>query len=97
MVLIFTHQFQVDYIYRYASRDLGIGYLLSAFWAGQEGSFLLWTLMGAIMGVAFMRNTRNLEAYTMLFLNIIQAAFILLLIKASPLPCSRQSPWMGPD
>ena len=105
--LIFSHQFQVSYVYRYTSRDLGIGYLFSAFWAGQEGSFLLWALLIAIMGLAFMRNARNLEGYAMLFLNIVQAAFLLLLIKASPFTLQQgfpsdgaglnpllQNPWM---
>ncbi len=82
--LIFTHQFQVDYISRYTSRDLGLGYLISAFWAGQEGSFLFWTLMMAAMGVVFMRRAGQYESYAMFFLNIVQAAFIILLIKASP-------------
>jgi cytochrome c biogenesis factor len=36
LYLIFTHKFQVAYVYRYSSLDLSFGYLLSAFWAGQE-------------------------------------------------------------
>jgi cytochrome c-type biogenesis protein CcmF len=82
--LIFNHAFQVDYIYRYTSRDLGTGYLFSAFWAGQEGSFLFWTLMIAVMGVAYMQTARHLESYSMLVITIVQAAFMILLIKASP-------------
>ena len=82
--LILTHHFQVDYVSRYTSRDLGLGYLISAFWAGQEGSFLFWTFMTAIMGLVFMRGAREYESYSMFFLNIVQAAFIILLIKASP-------------
>ena len=33
--LIFTHQFQVKYVYQYTSKDLSFGLLLSTFWAGQ--------------------------------------------------------------
>ena len=40
----FTHQFQYAYVWKESSRDLPAHFLLSAFWAGQEGSFLLWIL-----------------------------------------------------
>ncbi|KAA3608829.1 MAG: hypothetical protein D8M58_19015 [Calditrichaeota bacterium] len=90
--LIFTHAFQVDYIYRYTSRSLGTGYLFSAFWAGQEGSFLFWTLMTAVMGVAYMQTARRLESYSMLVINIVQLAFLLLLIIASPFAIQNGTP-----
>lgn len=90
--LIFTHQFQVKYIYSYTSRDLGLGYLISAFWAGQEGSFLFWTLMTALMGVWFMRKAGQLESYAMLFLNLVQAAFLILLVIASPFAIQSATP-----
>lgn len=82
--LIFNHQFQVKYIYQYSSRDLPFGFLLSSFWAGQEGSFLLWTLFLAWLGVVFIRTAKEYENYGMFFLNLVQAFFLLLMIKASP-------------
>jgi len=95
MYLILSHQFQVSYVYRYTSTDLPLGYLISAFWAGQEGSFLLWTLLTAIMGVVFIRRAREYEANAMLFLNVIQAFFLILLFKASPFALSAQTPLEG--
>src|SRR3989337_2703940 len=41
-----THDFRLSYVYGYSSNDLPLFYLLSSFWAGQEGSFLLWLFMG---------------------------------------------------
>lgn len=93
--LILTHQFQVGYVYRYTSRDLPLGYLISAFWAGQEGSFLLWALLTAIMGLVFIRNAKEYEANAMLFLNIIQAFFLVLLLKVSPFSLMQQIPSDG--
>lgn len=55
LYLIVTHQFQYAYVYQYSSRDLPLDYLLSTFWAGQEGSFLVWMLFTAYMGLALMR------------------------------------------
>jgi cytochrome c-type biogenesis protein CcmF len=82
--LIFNHQFQVRYIYQYSSRDLPFGFLLSSFWAGQEGSFLLWTLFLSWLGLIFIHTSKQFENYGMFFMNIVQAFFLLLLIKASP-------------
>ena len=105
--LIFSHQFQVGYVFRYTSRDLGLGYLFSAFWAGQEGSFLFWALMIALLGIALMRTAQHLESYSMAILNIVQAGFLIILIKASPFSVTAgippdgaglnpllQNPWM---
>ena len=40
-----TSRFQVRYVADYTSSDLPLFYKLTAFWGGQAGSLLLWTLM----------------------------------------------------
>jgi len=90
--LLFSHQFKVLYVYQYSSRDLGFGYLLSSFWAGQEGSFLFWALMIALIGLWLIRSSRQFEARSMLFYNLVQAAFLILLIKASPFEIQQGNP-----
>jgi cytochrome c-type biogenesis protein CcmF len=82
--LIFNHQFQIKYIYQYSSRDLPFGFLLSSFWAGQEGSFLLWTLFLSWSGVVFIKTSKMYENYGMFFINLVQSFFLILMIKASP-------------
>jgi cytochrome c-type biogenesis protein CcmF len=43
------HDFRLAYVTNYSSRGLPTFYLISGFWAGQEGTLLLWaTLSGAI-------------------------------------------------
>ncbi len=95
MHLILSHQFQVSYVYRYSSRDLPLGYLVSAFWAGQEGSFLLWALLIAMMGIAFIKTAKVFEVPGMLAVNLVQAFFLLILIKASPFETYPQVPADG--
>ncbi|MEZ4691400.1 MAG: hypothetical protein R3A12_15075 [Ignavibacteria bacterium] len=51
MYLIFTHQFQFAYVWEQSSTDLQIPLLMSTFYSGQEGSFMLWTTMTAIIGI----------------------------------------------
>src|SRR5215207_2393477 len=39
------HDFSLVYVARLTSEELPLGYTLSAFWGGQEGSLLLWLLV----------------------------------------------------
>jgi cytochrome c-type biogenesis protein CcmF len=42
---LFIHDFNVEYVASYTSRNLPEYYLFSALWAGQKGSLLFWTLV----------------------------------------------------
>ncbi|MXW63291.1 MAG: cytochrome C assembly protein [Bacteroidetes bacterium SB0662_bin_6] len=65
MVLLLTHQFQYSYVYQQTSRALPTHFLVSSFWAGQEGSFLLWILLMSALGLVLMRTKRAWEAPVM--------------------------------
>lgn len=90
--LFVTYQFKYKYVYGYSSRDLPLGYLISSFWAGQEGSFLFWTLINSWLGIIFIKTSRQFEVRGMFFFSIIQAFFLLILIKASPFATFAQTP-----
>ena len=74
--LIFNHQFQYAYVWQQSSRDLPAYFLLSSFWAGQEGSFMLWIVMMALMGIALMRWAGFYESAVMAVVSLCQ--FFLL-------------------
>lgn len=95
LYLILGHDFQFSYVYRYSSRNLELGYLISSFWAGQEGSFLLWALLIAVMGVLLIKTAKEYEAPAMLIVNIVQGFFLLILLKASPFELLPQKPLDG--
>lgn len=63
--LLLTHQFQYAYVYSQSSRDLPTHFLVSSSWAGQEGSFLLWTLMMGAVGAALIKTAKKYEAPVM--------------------------------
>ena len=65
MYLVVHKQYQFDYVFRYVSNDLGYPFLAAATWAGQEGSFLLWTLWTCIIGVLVMWKAGRWEARVM--------------------------------
>ena len=86
LVYILTHRFEFAYVWEYSSRSLPIDLLVTTFWAGQDGSFMLWALCGAVIGLILMVYTRRkgFEAETMAFYTVIQAFLLLLLILKSP-------------
>jgi cytochrome c-type biogenesis protein CcmF len=42
---LITHDFNIEYVYSYTSRNLPGYYIVSAFWAGQKGSLLFWAIV----------------------------------------------------
>lgn len=92
LYLILSHDFQYDYIYRYSSRSLPFGYLLSSFWAGQEGSYLLWTLLVSIIGFMYLRTAKQFESWSMVFVLLVQAFLLFLMIHKSPFEVLPQTP-----
>ncbi|MBI2958274.1 MAG: heme lyase CcmF/NrfE family subunit [Chloroflexi bacterium] len=78
-----THDFQVKYVYQYSSRDLSLIYLISAFWAGQEGSLLLWAFVLSIFGAIVVYQTRkrnaDLAPYVLLVITAIEVFFLGIL------------------
>ncbi len=81
---ILNHHFEWSYVFSYSSRDLTLYYLISTFWAGQEGTFLLWTLMGSLYGVFIIRKKEEDEALVMSFMGLVQAFIVMILIKKNP-------------
>lgn len=92
MYLILTHHFQISYIYRYSSLQLPTFYLISSFWAGQEGTFLLWALFTAVMGLVFIKRAEEFESFGMVCVNIFQLFLLFLLIHKSPFQLLPQTP-----
>ena len=81
---VLTHQFQYSYVYRYSSRDLPLHFLISSFWAGQEGTFLLWALYTAILGAVVMKTGKKFEAGVMTFVLLLQNFLIVILLIVVP-------------
>lgn len=59
--LIFNHYFEYTYVWQYSSTTLPLKYIISCFWAGQEGSFLIWAVFQAFLGVVIIFISRHWE------------------------------------
>lgn len=79
--LTVNHQFQYFYVYNYTSKDLSLMYLISAFYGGQEGSFLLWILFSSLIGIGLIRWTSDTyRPYVMMIMAMTQL-FLLSMIS----------------
>ena len=74
--MIFGHHFEYQYVWQHSSRDLPMKYILSCFWEGQEGSFLLWSFWVMVLGLVLMRRSGEWEGRTMSILSL-QQVFLL--------------------
>jgi cytochrome c-type biogenesis protein CcmF len=84
MMLLLQHRFDVSYVNSYSSLDLPLHFLISTFWAGQEGSFLLWCFWGALIGLFVWRSAKEQEAPVMIVYIATFLGIIAILCKQSP-------------
>lgn len=63
--IIYNHRYEYHYAWSHASNHLPVYYMISCFWEGQEGSFLLWIFWHVLLGFAIMRFNRQWEAPVM--------------------------------
>ncbi len=78
--LILNHRFEYSYVWQYSSKDMPIAYIWSCFWAGQEGSFLIWAFWQAIVGIVLLRTAKRWENSVMTVYSAIQALSVSTLL-----------------
>jgi cytochrome c-type biogenesis protein CcmF len=86
IIYILRHRFEYNYIASYSSRNLPTALLITTFWAGQEGSFLLWALFTAIIGFVLQRYTqrKGIESETMATYSLVLAFLLSFIVIKSP-------------
>lgn len=78
--LIFRHYFEYSYVWQYSSKALPVRYIISCFWAGQEGSFLVWAVWQALAGIVILFISRDWEKPVMAVVSISQAFLTSMLL-----------------
>ncbi|MCX6153986.1 MAG: cytochrome c biogenesis protein CcsA [Candidatus Kapabacteria bacterium] len=83
---IFSHNFQYNYVWEYSSRQLSTLLLISSFYAGQEGSFLLWALFLALVGYFLIpyAKKRGYESVVMGIYSLLLLFLVVILIFKNP-------------
>ena len=83
---IFTHDFRYTYVWGHSSRELSKPLLAATFYAGQEGSFTLWTVLVSAIGISLLPYVRKhkYEGEVMAFYGLILVFLLLMLVAKSP-------------
>jgi len=84
-VIIYQHYFEYHYAYSHSSLHLPGEYMVSCFWEGQEGSFLLWIFWQALIGLILIKTQREWEAPVMVVFGMVQA-FLASMILGVVIP-----------
>lgn len=87
LYLILTHQFQFAYVWEQSNKELGLSLLISTFYAGQEGSFMLWTFFTVIIGIFllnYVSKGHRMEPQVMSVFVLVIGFLTLILILKSP-------------
>jgi cytochrome c-type biogenesis protein CcmF len=85
--IIANHLFEYHYAWEHSSLSLPGKYLLSCFWEGQEGSFMLWTFWHCVLGLIVMKTAGGLETRTMAIIAMVQVLLGTMILGF----------WLGPD
>ncbi|MCC6373034.1 MAG: cytochrome c biogenesis protein CcsA [Bacteroidia bacterium] len=57
--MLFNHYFEYQYVYQHSNTTMNMKYILSCFWEGQEGSFLLWTFWNMVLGLILKKQLKG--------------------------------------
>jgi cytochrome c-type biogenesis protein CcmF len=71
--ILVNKYYEYNYVWANTSDDLQWGYVFSAFWKDQEGSFLLWLFWHVVLGLVLLRTARRWEAPVLAGLSMVQA------------------------
>ncbi|MEJ2004405.1 MAG: cytochrome c biogenesis protein CcsA, partial [Cyclobacteriaceae bacterium] len=84
-IIIYNHYFEYHYAWSHSSLQLPTQYMVSSFWEGQEGSFLLWMFWHAILGIIIIATNKFWESSVMTIFTAVQA-FLSSMILGVVLP-----------
>jgi cytochrome c-type biogenesis protein CcmF len=71
--IMINQYYEYQYVWAHVSEELPLKYIASAFWEGQEGSFLLWMFWHVVLGIILMVTAGKWESPVMAIMAIIQA------------------------
>jgi cytochrome c-type biogenesis protein CcmF len=78
---LITHDFNMEYVWSYTSRNLPSAYIFSAFWAGQKGSLLFWAVVLSLFASAAQLLTSRRFAYLMPYVAGVTSAVITFFVS----------------
>lgn len=78
--IISHHLFEYKYAWQHSSKALQVQYLLSCFWEGQEGSFMLWSFWNCVLGSIIICRSKKWEGPVMTIVSFAQIMLATMLL-----------------
>lgn len=78
--IIYSHYFEYHYAWQHSSTDLPVHFMISCFWEGQEGSFLLWIFWQMVIGQILVRTAKDWLNPVMAVVMLSQVALTSMLL-----------------
>jgi cytochrome c-type biogenesis protein CcmF len=95
ILLLVLRDFRIDYVYHYSGLDLPMHYQFASFWAGQQGSFMIWLLWGSLLGLLLQRTAGKSEPAVMGVYLLTLLGLIFILVRQSPFAMRLDAPLDG--
>ncbi len=95
LLCLARRDFRIEYVAQYSGLDLPFHFQLAAFWAGQKGSFLIWMLWGALLGLPLARAAGRAEAAVMGVYLLTQFGLLFILVRENPFIMLAEAPLDG--
>ncbi|MEN7548641.1 cytochrome c biogenesis protein CcsA [Rapidithrix thailandica] len=78
--IIYNHYYEYHYAWSHSSNNLPVHFMISCFWEGQEGSFLLWIFWNVLLGFVLLKSAKNWEKHVMPVFAIVQAFLVSMIL-----------------
>lgn len=78
--IIYNHRFEYFYAYSHSSKALPVHYMISSFWEGQEGAFILWIFWNVVLGIILIHTNKFWEGPVMVVFALVQAFLVSMIL-----------------
>ncbi len=78
--MIHSHRYEYHYVWSHSSDNLPVYYMISSFWEGQEGSFLLWTFWHVVVAMVVILTAKKWESHVMTIFMGVQAFLVSMIL-----------------
>ena len=78
--IIYNHRYEYFYAYSHSSKALPVHYMISSFWEGQEGAFILWIFWNVVLGAILINTNKFWEGPVMVVFALVQAFLVSMIL-----------------
>ncbi|MCF8278387.1 MAG: cytochrome c biogenesis protein CcsA [Flavobacteriales bacterium] len=80
LYMLYNGMFEYHYIWQHSNSEMPMRYIMSSFWEGQEGSFLLWLFWHAVLGAILLLTAKKWEAPVMAVFALVQMFLVSMVL-----------------